>query len=135
MILSAQTFTYTVSKFFFSWATDHYPVRYMFAGGMFMTGFVMLAFSGTFWYHSCLTTSYSFLSLMFVRCCLVIFFQDTSCKTTLALDSFGEPVPILTHRIHTESLSQAKSKNCLVENHVMNIHHKPNINMKFIKYM
>lgn len=52
MILSAQTFTYTISKFFFSWATDHYPVRYMFAGGMFMTGFVMLAFSGNSWIFS-----------------------------------------------------------------------------------
>ena len=46
LILSAQTFTYTISKFFASWATDHYTVRYMFAGGMFMTGFVTLAFSG-----------------------------------------------------------------------------------------
>ena len=122
MILSAQTFTYTVSKFFFSWATDHYPVRYMFAGGMFMTGFVMLAFSGTFLVSFVFDHIIQCLSLMLVNYCLVNFPQVTSCKITLAF-------------IHTESLSQAKSKNCLFENHVMNIHHKPNINMKFIKYM
>lgn len=46
MILTAQTVMYTVSKFFASWATDHYSPRLMFTGGMFLSGFVMLAFSG-----------------------------------------------------------------------------------------
>ena len=33
-----------------SWASDHFPVKIMYAGGMFLTGFVMLAFSGMSYY-------------------------------------------------------------------------------------
>lgn len=46
MILSAQMFTYTISRFLSSWASDHYSPRLMFTAGMFLTGFVMLAFTG-----------------------------------------------------------------------------------------
>ena len=50
MILAAQSFMYTISRFIMSWASDHFPVKIMFAGGMFLTGFVMLAFSGISYY-------------------------------------------------------------------------------------
>ncbi|XP_067930185.1 glucose-6-phosphate exchanger SLC37A4-like [Watersipora subatra] len=45
VIMGAQTFTYTISRFFASIATDHYPPRVMVIGGLFFTGFVTLAFS------------------------------------------------------------------------------------------
>ncbi|XP_067944937.1 glucose-6-phosphate exchanger SLC37A4-like [Watersipora subatra] len=45
MILGAQTMTYTLSRFFSSWATDVFPPRLMLVAGLFLTGFVTLAFS------------------------------------------------------------------------------------------